>query len=139
MTTPDPDPFSLEFRVRYAECDPMGLAHHSTYPIWFEMGRTELLRAHGASYRDIEAQGLFLAVVKLNIRYRAPARYDDLLRLDISLARVNRVKLEHEYALHRDGLLLTTASTTLACINRAGVLQPMPDVLLALSPASCTT
>ena len=68
-----------EIRVRYPECDPMGVAHHATYPIWFEIGRTEMLRARGGNYRLLEAEGVFLAVVRLEVRYRRPARYDDLL------------------------------------------------------------
>ena len=69
-------------RVRYSECDPMGVVHHSVYPIWFEIGRTELLRSMSErSYRDMEAEGLFLVVAQLNVRYRSPARYDDTLNL----------------------------------------------------------
>ena len=67
----------ISFRVRYVECHPMGVAHHSTYPIWFEMGRTEMLRAQGGRYRDLESAGVFLVVSDLTIRFRAPARYDD--------------------------------------------------------------
>ena len=77
----------LDIRVRYAECDPMGVVHHTVYPVWFEMGRTELLRATGASYREFEEQGLFLVVVRLDVRYRQPARYDDELQLHTRLDR----------------------------------------------------
>ncbi|MEY5033287.1 MAG: Acyl-CoA thioester hydrolase YbgC, partial [Planctomycetota bacterium] len=63
---------SIEVRVRYPECDPMGVVHHAVYPIWFEMGRTEMLRAAGGSYRDMEAAGVFLAVVRLEVRFRRP-------------------------------------------------------------------
>jgi acyl-CoA thioester hydrolase len=59
---------SIEVRVRYPECDPMGVVHHAVYPIWFEMGRTEMLRAAGGSYRDMEAAGVFLAVARLEVR-----------------------------------------------------------------------
>ena len=60
----------------------MGVTHHSVYPVWFEMGRTELLRSTGISYRELEEEGVFLAVVRLDVRYRQPARYDDDLVLD---------------------------------------------------------
>lgn len=126
----------LRIRVRYNECDPMSLAHHSAYPVWFEMGRTELLRARGIRYRDLEDLGSFLAVVELTIRYRKPARYDDELELTTRIERVTRVRIEHSYALRRDGLLLTEATTTLACIDRDGRLCGVPELLQALGPAA---
>jgi acyl-CoA thioester hydrolase len=120
---------SLEIRVRYNECDPMGVAHHTAYPAWFEMGRTELCRGAGISYRELEEQGVFLAVVRLEVRYKAPARYDDLLTLETTLERSTRVKLEHTYRLLRDGQLLATGATTLACLDREGRLQELPEFL----------
>jgi len=122
----------LDIRVRYAECDPMGVVHHTVYPVWFEMGRTELLRATGASYREFEEQGLFLVVVRLEVRYRQPARYDDELQLHSRLDSVGRVKIEHSYELKRDETLLVTASTTLACVGRDGQAVALPDSLMTL-------
>ena len=119
----------LEIRVRYTECDPMGVAHHTVYPVWFEMGRTELLRGDGISYRDLETQGSLIAVVKLNIQYKRPARYDDLLALETSITDRGRATIDHEYQLSRDGVLITTASTTVVCVDRDGRPQPLPDVL----------
>lgn len=120
---------SIEIRVRYAECDPMGVAHHSAYAPWFEMGRTELLRATGGNYRDLEAAGVLLAVVKLSIRYKKPARYDDVLVLSTRIANLGHVKIEHAYELRRGEDLLATAETTLACIDRDGRAQPLPASL----------
>ena len=119
----------LDVRVRYNECDPMGVAHHSIYPIWFEQGRTEMLRADGGRYRDMEAEGLFLAVVKLSVAYRSPARYDDMLRIETTVTRLGRAKIEHEYVLRRDDEVLATGSTTLACIDREGRVREMPELL----------
>lgn len=119
----------LDVRVRYNECDPMGVVHHSVYPIWLEQGRTEMLRADGGRYRDLEAQGLFLAVVKLAVTYRSPARYDDMLRIETTLTRLGRAKIEHEYTIRRDEDVLATGSTTLACIDRAGQVREIPDML----------
>ncbi len=130
----------IEFRVRYNECDPMNVAHHTIYPVWFEMGRTELLRSCGINYRDLEAQGYMLAVASISIRYKKPARYDDVLKLQTRLVNVTRAKIEHDYALYRDGLLLATAQTTIACIDRAGKLQPVPSILVdALASSSRDT
>jgi len=122
---------SIEVRVRYPECDPMGVVHHAVYPIWFEMGRTEMLRAAGGSYRDMEAAGVFLAVVRLEVRFRRPARYDDVLRLETSLPSPGPVKIEHAYRLFRGEELLAEGLTTLACLDHAGRAHPVPGTNLA--------
>ncbi len=120
---------AIEIRVRYCECDPMGVAHHSVFPVWFEMGRTELLRQSGQTYRAFEEEGILLAVVSLTVKYKRPARYDDLLTLVTRLVDVGHVKIEHEYELRRSHETLATAATTLACIDREGRARPMPEVL----------
>ena len=120
---------TMTIRVRYCECDPMGVAHHTAYPVWFEMGRTELLRATGRSYRDLEHEGAFLAVVSLEVRYRQPARYDDELTLCTSLVEVGHVKIKHEYELLRDGVVLARAKTTLACLDEHGRPRPVPAII----------
>lgn len=120
---------SMEIRVRYCECDPMGVVHHTVYPVWFEMGRTELLRAMGRNYRDMEEAGVFLAVVRMQVAYRRPARYDDLLRLETTLASAGHVKIEHTYELYRGEELLCTGATTLACLDRAGKARALPEGL----------
>ena len=120
---------SMEIRVRYCECDPMGVVHHTVYPVWFEMGRTELLRSTGRNYRDLEAAGIFLAVVRMQVAYRRPARYDDLLRLETTLTDAGHVKIEHAYELHRGDELLCTGATTLACLDRDGKARALPEGL----------
>ncbi len=127
---------SIDIRVRYCECDPMGVVHHTAYPVWFEMGRTELLRSTGRTYRDMEAAGLLLAVVKLEVTYRAPARYDDLVTLRTTLARVGAVKIEHSYELFRGDDLLVTGSTVLACLDREGRARALPDGALGTVPSA---
>jgi len=124
---------SIEVRVRYCECDPMGVAHHSVYPVWLEMARTELLRSQGAVYRDLEARDVLFVVIELNIRYRRPARYDDVLTIHVKELPGpggKRVKVQHEYAIHRDQELLATASTTLACVNRQGRPIAIPEGIM---------
>jgi acyl-CoA thioester hydrolase len=121
----------LTVRVRYCETDAMGFLHHANFINYFEMGRTELLRAHGGNYRAIEESGLFLVVVKLDVRYHSPARYDDLLTLKTRVERISAVKIEHSYQLFRDEQLLATASSTLACVDRAGHVQRLPEALRA--------
>ena len=116
-------------RVRYAETDRMGLLHHAHYLVYFEQGRTELLRDQGLSYRDLEDQGYLLVLTRVQVRYRSPARYDDLLTLRTTVVRTTAVKIEHRYELLRDGLLLAEGETTLACIGRDGRVQRLPAFL----------
>ena len=119
----------LEIRVRYQETDAMGFLHHANYFTYLEMGRTELLRANGLNYRDVEASGLFMVVVRIECRYRRPARYDDVLRLHTTTRRVTAAKIEHDYQLFRDDELLCEASSTLACVDRTGQVQRVPEWL----------
>src|SRR5262245_61948070 len=102
----------------------MGFLHHAQYLVYFEQGRVDLLRAQGMSYRDIEDAGHFLVVVKLEVKYKQPARYDDLLRLRTLIVRTTPVRVDHRYELWRDDQLLAEGASTLACVDRAGKLQP---------------
>jgi len=126
---------NLEIRVRYCECDPMGVVHHTVYPVWFEMGRTELLRDTGRTYRDMEEAGIFLAVVRMQVQYRRPARYDDVLRLQTNLTSVGHVKIEHAYELFRGDELLCTGTTTLACLDRDGKARALPEGMFGVDAA----
>lgn len=119
----------ISIRVRYCETDAMGYLHHANHAAYFEMGRTELLRAQGGNYREMEDSGLFLVIVKLTCNYHAPARYDDLLTLRTKVAKISAVKIEHSYQLLRGDQLLATASSVLACVDRQGSVQRVPDAL----------
>jgi acyl-CoA thioester hydrolase len=119
----------ITIRVRYAETDRMGLLHHSNYLVYFEQGRTELLRQQGLAYKDLEDQGYLLVLTKVQVRYRRPARYDDVLTLRTVVARTSMVKIEHRYEMLRDGELLAEGETTLGCIDREGKPQMLPAIL----------
>lgn len=119
-----------EIRVRYAETDAMGYLHHSNYLTYFEIGRTELFRAEGGNYRAVEERGLYLVVVKIEVRYRQPARYDDLLTLRTTISRITPARIEHTYELFRGDELLTTGHSMLACVDAEGVVQRLPDEML---------
>ncbi|TWU13793.1 Acyl-CoA thioester hydrolase YbgC [Symmachiella macrocystis] len=119
----------IQVRVRYSETDAMGYLHHANYLNFFEMGRTELLRASGGNYRSVEEQGLFIVVVKMEVRYRAPARYDDMLTVKTQLIRSSPAKLIHNYQVFRDDVLLCEAETLLGCVDAEGKIQRMPDFL----------
>lgn len=135
MSEPTMASIDVDVRVRYVECDPMGVAHHTAYPVWFEMARTELLRSKGGNYRAMEDAGLLLAVVGLEVRYRAPARYDDVLTVRCDLIESGPVKIRHRYRVYRGETLLVEGSTTLACIGRDGRLRPVPEGLAWNPPA----
>jgi acyl-CoA thioester hydrolase len=119
----------VTIRVRYAETDRMGLLHHANYLIYFEQGRTELLRSHGVSYKDLEDQGFLLVLTKIEVKYRWPARYDDLLTLKTIVTRTTSVRIDHRYELYCEGRLLAEGASTLACIDREGRPQALPEFL----------
>ena len=121
----------IEIRVRYAEVDAMGALHHSRYWVYFEMGRTELLRNQGIAYRDMEARGVFFVVARCSARFRLPARYDDVLVLETRIEKMGQARIDHAYKLTRkdNGVLLATAQTTLACVGADGRPRQIPQAM----------
>jgi acyl-CoA thioester hydrolase len=120
------DSHEITIRVRYAETDRMGYLHHANFFVYFEQGRTELLRAKGLSYRDVEDSGFLLVVVEIGCKFKRPAMYDDELILRTTVERVTHVKIVHRYEVLRDGVLLALGHSTLACVDREGRPQPLP-------------
>lgn len=128
---------SVEFRVRYAEVDQMGVAYHAHYLQWAELGRTEHMRFHGVRYRDLEERGSLLAVSEASIRIVRSARYDDLLRVTAWLTDVGSRKVVFAYRIERvdDGSLLATVETALVSLASDGRPARLPeDTLAALRP-----
>src|SRR5262245_42917544 len=95
-----------QVRVRYQETDGQGRLHHANYFTYFELGRTELLRAAGMSYRQVEEAGYMLVVVEIGCEYFFPAVFDDLLTLRTSVVEAKGARIEHQYEVRRDGELL---------------------------------
>ena len=122
---------TIKIVPRYCETDQAGVVHHTVYPIWFEMGRTELLRANGHIYRDLEKQGILFVVVDLFTRYRRPAFYDVSLDLTTTCTNMTTAKVEHTYHLKRTdtGILLAEGKTTLACVDAQGKVQRVPNFM----------
>jgi acyl-CoA thioester hydrolase len=116
---------------RYAETDKAGVVHHSVYPVWFEMGRTELLRANGLAYKDLEETGVFFVVAELNIKYRRPALYDENLKLQTSCIGVTTSKVEHSYKLTREDneVVLAEGTSILACVDFEGKARRIPEFM----------
>ena len=116
---------------RYAETDRAGVIHHSVFPVWFEMGRTELLRANGVVYRELEEAGIFFVVAQLHLKYRRPVLYDESLQLETTCAKVTAAKVEHTYRLLRTqtGVLVTEGSSILACVSEQGKARRIPEFM----------
>ena len=129
MSENENDSDEITIRVRYAETDRMGLVHHANYFVYFEQGRTELLRKRGMTYRDMEDAGHLLVIVDLGCKYKKPAYYDDVLTLRTTVERVTLVKIVHKYEVFRDGVLLAEGHSTLACVDREGRPQALPESL----------
>ena len=122
-------------RVRYAETDQMGVVYHSNYLIWLEVARTDLIRAHGITYADLEKQGFALAVAEATIRYRAPARYDDEVIVTATLreARSRSLRIDYEVKRASDNTMLATAYTALVSIDTESEKPvALPRAILAL-------
>lgn len=110
---------TTSFRVRYAETDRMGYLYYGNYAAYFEVGRVELLRDCGVSYRDLEDDGVLLPVRDFSVKYLRPAYYDELLSLETEIAELGRASVRFAYRLRNAaGDLLTTASTTLVFVDK---------------------
>ena len=147
---PIPREGTVRVRVRYCECDPMGVVHHAAYIPWLEMGRTEILRDAGVSYAQLEAAGVFLVIVKLECSYKRPGHYDDLVEVRTRVVGGSRVKIRHEYEVVRvessgghltangitpaDGVMngdvLMAGTSVLACVDRTGRPTALPEWLV---------
>ncbi len=117
-------------RVRYPETDRMGVAHHMHYFVWFELGRTELMRLAGCAYAALEDnEGVFFPVVAAGAEYRAPARYDEVVEIETRLTATEGVRIRFEYLLRRpgDGRLLATGFTVHAACGRDGRPLRLPE------------
>ena len=126
--------FRFVVRVRYADTDQMGMAYHGNYVRWFEVGRTEMLRAQGMSYREMEEAGFRMPVLEVHCRYLKPARYDDELAIETALAELGRASLRFEYRIVRqtDGGLLACGMTRHCFLDAAGRPVRPPAFFAAL-------
>ena len=116
----------LQIRVTYKETDGQRRVHHANYLNYFERGRVEMLRAIGIRYRDLEDQGMMLVVSEMNIQYHSAAEFDDLLDLETSLMEVRKVRMRHQYRITRDGDLVVSASSVIACVGPDGNPKRLP-------------
>jgi acyl-CoA thioester hydrolase len=121
----------IELRVRDPETDGQARVHHANYLVWFEQARVELLRAAGHSYKVLEESGVLLVVAEVNLRYFLPAEYDDVVRVRVHTLEAKGARITHEYHVYRGDDLLCEGRTVVACINRRGRVQRLPQWLRA--------
>ena len=107
-----------KIKVRYGETDQMGVVYHGNYAQYLEIGRLDWLTALGISYKEMEANDVMLPVVNLNVNYKKPAFYDDILTISTTLTKQPTASIEFNYEIHNSsGELLTTANTKLVFVN----------------------
>ena len=125
------DSHTITIVPRYCETDQAGVVHHTVYPVWFEMGRTELLRANGLAYSKLEKAGICFVVTSLDVKYHSSAMYDETLELTTTCSNISSARVEHSYCLKRqsNGLILAEGSSTLACVDSRGKVRRMPDFM----------
>lgn len=118
----------VDLRVRYAETDQMGVVYHTNYLIWCEIGRTDFIRLGGTSYAEIERAGVTLAVADASLRYHAPARYDDRIRVETRLSELRSRTITFDYLVANadSGERLVTARTVLISLDAAGRPRALP-------------
>jgi acyl-CoA thioester hydrolase len=129
-------------RVRYAETDRMGVVYHANYFVWFEVGRVELLRQLGFSYRDMEQEdGCGIAVIDARCRYKAPARYDDevIVRTHLEYVRESMVQFSYELVRADDGTLLAEGDTTHIVVDPEMKKVALPEKYLSAFRAAMAT
>jgi acyl-CoA thioester hydrolase len=128
---------SSTIRVRYAETDKMGFVYYGNYAVFFEVARVEAMRHLGISYKSLEDKGILMPVIEYNTKYLKPAKYDDLLTINVIIRKMPSLKIAFEYEVYNEEkTLLNLAETTLVFLDKQTYKpQPVPDELVrALNP-----
>ena len=120
------------YRVIYGDCDLMAIVYYSNYLKLFEIGRTELLREMGATYREVEGSGFFLPATEAYLKYSKPALYDDLLAIETMIGFVKRASLRFDYTIYRGKDIIVQGYTIHACLDRENRIVRFPDFLVRI-------
>ena len=115
-----------QIRVRYAETDRMGLLHHANYLVYFEQARTELLRELGGNYKDLEDQGYLLVLTKVEVKYRSPAHYDDLLTVRAMLRHLPSDTVTFYMEIYNEKKKLVNGGSVKLCFVDMKTRRPVP-------------
>lgn len=126
-------------RVRYQETDQMGVVYHANYLNWFEVGRTEMIRELGMPYQGLETRGLLLPVIEADLKFRAPARYDDLVTIDTKIVELTSLRIRFAYEIKRGEEMLVTGGTQHVWLNQdwkpVRIDREVPDLYALLVKA----
>jgi acyl-CoA thioester hydrolase len=120
------------YRVIYGDCDSMAIVYYSHYLRLFEIGRTELLRDMGLTYREVEEKGFFLPTTEAYLKYLKPALYDDLLTVETTIGFVRRASSRFDYTISRGSEILVKGYTVHACLDSENRIVRFPDFLHSL-------
>lgn len=130
--------------ARYAETDQMGIVHHSVYPIWFEVGRTDFIKQLGITYSQLEKEGVMLPLSALSCKYHAPVHYEDEIILETRVAQVSAAKIEFRFVVrHKDSGVIAAEGMTLMGIVSTETFRPInlkkvrPQLFERLKAACC--
>lgn len=121
----------VPIRVRYADTDRMGVVYYGTYPMYFEIGRSEYMRARGYTYRELEETGYHLVVVEMEVKYHNSAIYDDLVIVKTGISELKSRGLTFHYEIYRDGNMIVEGKTKHICVNANKKPVLLPPHLLA--------
>ena len=128
-----------EMTVRYAETDQMGIAHHSNYPVWFEIGRTDFFKKLGYSYSQIESKGILLPLTDMKCKFIKPAKYEDTIVVKTQVSRLMHVRVGFHYDVYNKemGTLIASGETNHGCtdrqLNPIGIEEKLPALYEALT------
>ncbi|MCM3273832.1 acyl-CoA thioesterase [Paenibacillus elgii] len=124
-------------RVRYQETDQMGVVYHANYLNWFEVGRTEMIRELGLPYQALETRGLLLPVIEADLKFRSPARYDDLVTINTKIVELTSLRIRFAYEIKRGEELLVTGGTQHVWLNQdwkpVRIDRDVPDLYALLA------
>ncbi|MFO0675050.1 MAG: thioesterase family protein [Polyangiaceae bacterium] len=132
---PDKSRSTTPLRVRFCDTDLMGIVHHATYLAYLEAGRVDWLRKRGVTYAEWAAGGLHLPVVEAELRYRKPARFDDLIHVETTLSELRMASLRFSFRILRKEELLIEASTRLACVDDRHTIRRLDASILSVLQA----
>ena len=126
--------------ARYAETDQMGIIHHSVYPVWFEVGRTEFIKMAGITYTQLEKDGVMLPLSELTCRYLRPVHYEERVQLEVTIDKVSFAKIVFRYRVLLDGSLMAEGTTTHGFVSSqtfrpVNIKKLMPDFYETLTKA----
>lgn len=119
--------FEFQLRVRYRETDAQGRVHHSNYLNYFEIARVEMLRASGRNYKDVEAAGIHMVVTQATCNYHYPAKYDDLLTINVRLVKTKKTRVVFQYLIKLDDQPVADGETVIAAVSFDGKVTRMPE------------